>query len=241
MDFDNTYDDALRAETYAKLEFHGTYYLAYRDLPRIIFDHVKGRNALDFGCGTGRSTRFLKKLGFKTIGIDISKEMLSIAMAKDPEGTYFLVVENDFSPLKEHCFDLVLSVFAFDNLPKMQNKVNTFTKLGNSLKDTGVIINIVSSPEIYKHEWTSFSTKDFPENCRAKCGDKVKIIITDTNDKRPVEDIIWPDEEYKKVYKQAGLEVINTYKPLATNEEPYKWVNETEIAPWVIYILKKSE
>ena len=37
MEFTNVYDDAERAEAYAKLEFPGTYYLAYRDLPEIIF------------------------------------------------------------------------------------------------------------------------------------------------------------------------------------------------------------
>jgi hypothetical protein len=36
MEFTNVYDDAERAEAYAKLEFPGTYYLAYRDLPEII-------------------------------------------------------------------------------------------------------------------------------------------------------------------------------------------------------------
>ena len=64
MAFRNVHDDMKRAEAYAKLEFPGTYYLAYRDLPAIIATHVKGQTALDFGCGTGRSTRFLKSLGF---------------------------------------------------------------------------------------------------------------------------------------------------------------------------------
>ena len=54
MNFTNVYEDPRRAEAYANLEFPGTYYLAYRDLPEIIFEHVKGRKALDFGCGAGR-------------------------------------------------------------------------------------------------------------------------------------------------------------------------------------------
>ena len=51
MPFFNVYDDAQRAEAYSKLEFPGTYYLAYRDLPAIIAEHVTGPAALDFGCG----------------------------------------------------------------------------------------------------------------------------------------------------------------------------------------------
>ena len=59
--------------------FPETYYLVYRDLPAIVAQHVTGREALDFGCGTGRSTRFLKRLGFNAIGIDISSSMIELA------------------------------------------------------------------------------------------------------------------------------------------------------------------
>jgi hypothetical protein len=34
--FTNAYADAERAEPYARLEFPGTYYLAFRDLPNIL-------------------------------------------------------------------------------------------------------------------------------------------------------------------------------------------------------------
>jgi hypothetical protein len=42
MSFSNVYDDTRRADAYATLEFPGTYYLAYRDLPAILAEHVKG-------------------------------------------------------------------------------------------------------------------------------------------------------------------------------------------------------
>ncbi len=91
MSFSNVYDDAQRAEAYATLDFPGTYYLAYRDMPAIIAENVKGRVALDFGCGAGRSTRFLKTLGFATIGIDISASMIELARKADLDGSYELV------------------------------------------------------------------------------------------------------------------------------------------------------
>ena len=47
MLFSNVYDDKQRAEAYATLDFPGTYYLAYRDLPAIIAEHVVGKEALD--------------------------------------------------------------------------------------------------------------------------------------------------------------------------------------------------
>ena len=104
MTFSNSYEDAKRAEAYSKLEFTNTYYLAYRDLPEIISNHVRGTNALDFGCGTGRSTRFLRNLGFTTVGVDISEDMLKKARETDPGGDYHLTSDDDFSQLKHKAY-----------------------------------------------------------------------------------------------------------------------------------------
>jgi SAM-dependent methyltransferase len=251
-DFSNVYSDPRRAEAYAKLEFPGTYYLAYRDLPEIIATHAGGPplrgvggppfhgefNALDFGCGAGRSTRFLKKLGFATIGVDISDDMLKLARTRDPEAEYMLVDDGSLRALHGHVFDLVLSAFTFDNIPTLEKKVSLFTELAGLLTPSGRIVSLVSSPEIYTHEWTSFTTRAFPENRSAKSGDKVRIIMTDVEDRRPAEDILWTDDAYRDVYARSQLELLETYRPLGKLTEPYKWVNETQIAPWVIYVLK---
>jgi SAM-dependent methyltransferase len=81
MDFVNCYENVTRAGSYATLEFSNTYHLAFRDLPEIYRMHAAGTSALDFGCGAGRSTRFLRGLGFETIGVDISPEMVAKARA----------------------------------------------------------------------------------------------------------------------------------------------------------------
>ncbi|TFG94808.1 class I SAM-dependent methyltransferase, partial [Candidatus Thorarchaeota archaeon] len=236
----NVYEDAKRADAYSRLEFPGTYYLAFRDLTKIIATHATGEKALDFGCGSGRSTRFLQQLGFSTVGIDISAEMVQRARAFDPEGDYRVIEEGDFSKLENCSFNLIVSAFPFDNIPSMEKKVMNLRGLKDLLiDDDGILINLVSSPEIYWYEWTSFSTKNFPENKNARSGDVVRIIQMDIEDKRPVEDIIWTHESYLETYQKAELEVINTYRPLAKENEPYEWVNETKIAPWTIYVLKK--
>ena len=235
--FSNVYADQTRANAYAKLEFPGTYYLAFRDLPAIIDEHIQGRKALDFGCGAGRSTRFLRGLGFDVVGVDISEHMLVRARERDPRGKYHLVPDGDLSRVAPGGYDLVLAAFTFDNIPARDKKVALFQSLKQLLTHGGCLINLVSSQDIYVNEWASFSTKDFPENRTARSGDRVRIVMLDVEDRRPVEDIFWRDEDYAEVFRRAGLTVIQTHRPLAKPSEPYPWVTETTISPWVIYVL----
>ncbi len=238
-DFVNCYDNATRAGAYAKLEFANTYHLAFRDLPEIYRVHAKGIAALDFGCGTGRSTRFLRELGFAPVGVDISPEMLARAREIDPAGDYQLIPGDDMSALPPAAFSLVQSAFTFDNIAGMNTKVSLFRSLRELLAPDGVLVNIVSAPEIYVNEWASFTTTDFPENRHAGPGDEVRIITTDFEDRSPAVDILWPHESYLEVYRRAELEVVEMRKPLAVGNEPYRWVSETRIAPWVIYVLRR--
>ncbi|MBN2535776.1 MAG: class I SAM-dependent methyltransferase [Spirochaetales bacterium] len=240
MDFINVYEDQKRAAAYSKLEFPGTYYLAYRDLPEIIAEHVKGKSAIDFGCGTGRSSRFLRRLGFHVIGIDISKDMINQARKIDPEGDYRIVENHGFAQFHDNAFSLILSVFTFDNIAGREKRTGLLKEMRRITGHDGRIILLDSTPDIYTNEWASFTTKNFPENKHAGSGQKVKIIMTDVDDQRPVEDIIWFDEDYRELFMEAGLHLVKAYKPLAAKDEPYQWVNETEIAPWIIYILTKS-
>lgn len=240
MEFVNCYQDVTRADAYATLEFKNTYYLAYRDLPAIIQEHVHGNKAIDFGCGTGRSTRFLRQLGFEVTGLDIAEDMIRKARQVDPSGDYRLVPGDDLSALERAGYDLVLSAFTFDNIPGRENKIRIFRNLRELLSEGGKIVHVVSTPEIYTHEWASFSTRDFPENRQCRSGDTVKIIVTDHADQRPVEDILWSDESYREVFAAAGLSAVQKYEPLATGTEPYPWVNETRIAPWAIYVLQSA-
>ena len=234
--FKNSWGNLIRAESYSKLEFPNTYYLAYRDLPEILSEHVTGYKAVDFGCGTGRSTRFLKKLGFDVIGIDISEDMLEIARNLDRTGDYQIVTNGSYSHLGISQFDLVASIFTFDNIPGWENRAMILKALRLLLKPSGKMICLDSTPELYTNEWASFSNKDFPENWQAKTGDIVRDIMLDVEDRRPVEDVFWTLPDYHELFKRAGFKVEAFYKPLGYKEEPFNWVSELNIAPWMIFI-----
>jgi ubiquinone/menaquinone biosynthesis C-methylase UbiE len=234
--FSNVYEDADRARAYAELDYPGTYYLAFRDLPMLVRKHVGGTRALDFGCGAGRSSRFLRNLGFQVIGVDVSQAMLEQARGRDPRGDYRWIGEGGLAGLGAGSFDLVLAAFTFDNVPDPQ-KISALTELRRLLAPGGRLLVVVSSAAIYLHQWTSFSTRDFPENRTARDGDFVRIVMLDVPDRRPVVDVLCSDTHYRELFGAVGLSVVDAFSPLASGAESVTWVSETTISPWIIYVL----
>jgi SAM-dependent methyltransferase len=240
VSFVNAYEDETRAQAYATLEFPGSYYLAFRDLPALLAEHVQGRAALDFGCGAGRSTRFLRNLGFDPTGIDVAPAMLDLARAADPAGHYVLVDDADYRPLDRERFDLVFSAFAFDNIPGAKHRAAILRALRRLLQPDGRIVLLDCTPELYVNETASFTTRDFPENHTAKSGDEVRAVMKDVADRRPVTDILWLHEDYLALFAASGLDLVAHHAPLGRDDEPYDWITETTIPPWAIYILKPA-
>lgn len=232
----NVYADDERARSYSLLEFPGTYGLAFRDLPELFARHVTGRRAVDFGCGTGRSSRFLRGLGFTVIGVDVSAAMLERARSIDPAGDYRLVPDGDLGIAGNGAHDLVLSAFPFDNIPADRKEV-VLRAMRGLLAAGGRIVNLVSAAEIYWHEWVSFTTEDFPENRTARSGEGVRIVMLDVPDRRPVQDVLCTAEDYCELYARTGLRLLETHRPLATGKEDVAWKSEITVSPWAIHVL----
>jgi cyclopropane fatty-acyl-phospholipid synthase-like methyltransferase len=237
MTYLNSWDNDVRSASYATLEFPNTYYLAYRDLPQITQKYAKGSKALDFGCGTGRSTRFVKNLGFDTTGIDISASMFKKARELDPEGIYHLVKDGDYRSVPDETFNLITSIFTFDNIPGLDHRVSLLKALKNKLAADGCIVMLDANARMYTREWASFTTLAFPENRHARSGEKVKICMTDVDDQSPVDDYLFTIADYHELFERAGLKLAETFQPLGKPDEPYLWKSELTIAPWIIYVL----
>jgi SAM-dependent methyltransferase len=166
--------------------------------------------------------------------------MIGFARNADPAGDYRLIAPGDFSELPPASFDLALSAFAFDNIPGFDNRAELLRGLRRLLTDAGRIILFGARPEAYVNEWASFTTKDFPENQRAKSGETVRVVMKDVPDARPVLDVLWSHEDYLDLFAAAELDLLAEYRPLGRVDEPYEWVSETTIAPWMIYVLRPA-
>ena len=221
---------------YSKLGINDSFYLAYRDIPNLIKKYIKGKKALDFGCGGGRSTRFLKKLGFEVVGVDKSVDMIKEAKKKDNKAGYYKV-ENGKLPFKSWFFDLILAAIVFLEIPTKKEMIKILKKLKKTLKNNGTIIIVTGTPEAYKNNWASFIC-DFSENKNLKSGDKARIQLRGTD--ASMYDYVWFDDDYKDIFNKAKLEILETLKPMPRGDEPYKWYSEINKPLWVIYVLRKK-
>ena len=105
-----------------------------------VLSHLKKKpkNILDIGCGTGSHLNYFSKKKIDTIGVDFSKQMISIAKQKNPGLKFFHKDAKNF--LFKSKFDLITSLFhvtsyiykdndllkIFKNVKKHLNKNGTY-------------------------------------------------------------------------------------------------------------------
>lgn len=90
--------------------------------------NLKNKEILDIGSGTGISTNFFGK---NTIGIEPSEEMIK-------QGNYTaLHGEAENLPLKDHSFDVIVSITAFHNF---KNPAKAIKEMHRVLKEKHLVI-----------------------------------------------------------------------------------------------------
>jgi ubiquinone/menaquinone biosynthesis C-methylase UbiE len=124
----------------------------------------QGLHILEIGCGTGRTTRFLK-LAFpdaKVTALDLSPTYLKVAQKNLSQLDRISFVEADASdlPFKDQSFDAVVSVFLFHELPSSVRR-QVAKEMTRVTKDGGWVVTVDS---IQKGDVPKFNEilKSFP-------------------------------------------------------------------------------
>lgn len=231
------------AEKYNKLNadenrFGRTDYLITQELPGLLKKQPLNSAILDFGCGAGLSTRFMKNLGYNCIGIDISEEMLNFARRLDPSGKYVKSISDIKVPFHDQSFDTVISIFVLFKIPSIEKMISIFKEISRVLRHDGIFIAITGSEELYKRNWLTLNVKDFPENINPKSGDICKINLSHIG--LTLHDYFWTDNDYSNAAETAGFTVLNRLYPLGKINEGIEWKDEIYYPPFVFYEFKKN-
>ena len=105
-------------------------------LVRELLDALPAGRALDAACGTGRNAAYLASRGHQVTGVDSSPDMLAIARAKVPAGSF---VEGELAtlPVPDGEFDLVVCALA---LPHVADLAPVFAEFHRVLRPGGHLI-----------------------------------------------------------------------------------------------------
>lgn len=233
-----THDYEKQAGAYAELEMQGTQYLAFRDIPLLIREYAGSiESVLDYGCGAGRSTRFLKRLGLNVVGVDVSQDMLKQARSKDRSGEY-RNIPSGLLPFEDSSFDMVFSSFVFLEVSRIEEIERILKEMKRVLRKDGVVIFVTASSEATEGDWVSLSYS-FPENDRPlQSGDTVKLLIQGVD--VVLHDYFWTEEDYIRAGESAGLTFTTLYKPLGSRDDSIEWRDETKVSPVAVYVLRNS-
>lgn len=221
---------------YSHLEIKGTGYLVFRDIPKIIKKYAKGRKTLDYGCGAGRSTRFLKSLNLIVEGLDNSQEMIDKAIQLDLSVPYTLITNNQI-PKKSNSYDIIFSSLVLFEISSLQELLKIFKEIYRVLKFDGIFIIVTGSEKMYNHQWLSLDT-NYDENKNPSSGALMKIRLKEID--LELYDYFWTDNDYKNIINLSNFSLLEQIYPLGNKNDNYNWIFETLISPYVIYILQKK-
>jgi 2-polyprenyl-3-methyl-5-hydroxy-6-metoxy-1,4-benzoquinol methylase len=184
--------------------------------------NVKGKEILDYGCGTGRYILKLAKNNSIT-AVDFSKEMLDIAKNKVKErginAEFVLKDISKFKPNKK--YDLIISMLVLDHLNNLRKVIEIMDSA--SKKGTDVIISNVPAYQVHR-----------------------RILYEKANNpKAKINQFFHPLEEYLLLFREKGFELID-YKELVFEEkykkmERFKEVNGSINEPYVVLMRFKKK
>ncbi|MEM6338644.1 MAG: class I SAM-dependent methyltransferase [Pseudomonadota bacterium] len=210
--------------------------LAFKHLPSLFKKYNTDNKALDFGCGVGYSTSFLKSLGFDCRGVDINPKMVELAKENDKKGTYQSIV-NLKIPYDNETFDLVFASFVLLEMSSLKQIEEALIEISRVLKPEGHFVAILDNENMYKYSLGSLNT-DFAQNKTLENGKKVKVEFIHNN--LSIEDYFWTQESCLSAMQNANLELLEISNPLADPNDEIEWKDETRISPISIYFTRKT-
>lgn len=110
---------------------------------RKYFSNTSGK-LLDVGCGTGRTSIPLQKLGFRVVGVDIAKPMIinakKIARSKNIKLQYFVADVENLLFVSEQFDYAIFSNQGWTQMPGKQSRLNALKEVHRVLKKGGIFI-----------------------------------------------------------------------------------------------------
>ncbi len=176
---------------------------------------LKGKKALDLGCGTGTTAFTLAKLGFEVTGIDISQT--AIEMAHELAKKQKLDIRFEAGDVLQLCnlkskFDLIYDSHCLHCIVFDEDRSKVLTEIQKSLTDSGFfILDTMISTQDFKPSFDQNLLR-FDENYtlwhKTSKENKVQGVVSLNGEYWCAQRRILPEESIVKEVHQAKLKVV---------------------------------
>ena len=177
---------------------------------------VKGKTVLDLACGSGHSSRLLAERGAIVTGVDISPDMIALAVAeeeKNPLGIEYVTADAATLDLKK-TFDLVTPSYLLHYAKDKKELANFATAIARHLGSGGRMVALHANSDpivpLLPHGQHSSEWLDEPY----KEGSRVLLHLYDLagNTVLDITFYYWSVETYRSILESAGLQDIRWVK-----------------------------
>jgi SAM-dependent methyltransferase len=224
------------AELYGLLGIEGTTYQIGFDAVAELLGDITGKTFLDFGCGAGRSARFLKALGARHVyGVDHDQDMIEQALSRELDGVTFLPIDCTI-PLPDVSLDGAVSMNVFIEIRTPGAMRRACAEIARTLRPGAPFILESSSPMAFGHTYRSYS---YPHIGPLRSGDTTPCIVTTPGGQLVIQDTYWTEDDYADAIEQAGLTVATIGYPRP--HDPTVWsTDEASVPPCIVIEARKA-
>jgi len=204
-------------DIYKKIGIEGTYKIGFDYLKKLIGD-ISNKKILDYGCGNGRSSVFLRDLNGEVYGVDISKKAINLVKKyfKNSRRNFRLMTKNQI-PFTENYFDFVFCSFVHPGIEDMNKMTKIHKEIKRVLKKNGSLFILTINPGMWGHDYKSCSS-NFPKNFNYKSGDKINVVLK-TKPQMEFQDYYWTEKDYENSLKSAGFKKIKIILTVNNSEK----------------------
>ncbi len=169
---------------------------------RKMLGNLEARTVLDFGCGTGRSSRLLRQWGAqKVIGVDQNSNMITVAQTLPREGIeYYLLPRKDIPKA-----DKALSACVLMEIGTKKELQKVHRLIAETLTVGGEYVAIVNNALAIPYESEQISIRP----SLSFLGNSGDIILAAIKGEKPFEfrDHYWTVEDYKDIFESTGFKL----------------------------------
>jgi ubiquinone/menaquinone biosynthesis C-methylase UbiE len=197
---------------------------------------VTNRSILDYGCGTGIFSRFLREQNAAVTGVDVSEAMIEVAKNSRPDDiSYHSIASGSLDFIADSSFDHVVSNFVLCTISTRDEIKKIFHEIYRVLRKNGLFI-------ILNSNWDKSNGKEFIsfklDYCDTLTSDQQVNVVIKSTPPIILQDYYWSQADYSDLLEQTGFIIQSIDEPVATGED-LPWMDEKIFPPYEIITAEK--